>query len=119
MLHVSKPEDVPEQLFPKISVERYTVGDKLVEDDNLCLAKELKGKTEKFYIRYNLYGIEAGRMVNPWGLYSNEQTSVSRDGRPYQELKEVSKEAYSSYRLFLKTQNEIYYRQAERLAIYG
>jgi len=84
----------------------------LAEDSKFAYAKSIKFPCKtKYYIKY-----ASGTLLNPLGLYSRDIYKKIGDESVYR-WKEVNQKAFKFYIGFLKTQNEAYYRNAERSMI--
>jgi hypothetical protein len=122
MLHSLKQQDLskkPQSTF-------YGAYGEVLQNEVGSLAKSVKGsKSTKYYCKFNTTGVEAGHLVNPWSIFSDDNILIAiskdvvnkRTGKPYFEYQEVGQELFSLYVRFLETHSDVHYRQAERLAI--
>jgi hypothetical protein len=86
-----------------------------------CFAKEITGGTgvTRFYIRVGTVGLEKNKFIDPNGLFYNagdEQKFESTRGERRYEFRQVNKEAFELYINFLKTGNQVWLRNAQRLS---
>lgn len=82
------------------------------DQNQFAYAKSIKFENRnKYYIKY-----ASGSLINPLGLYSRDIYRKVGDQSKYQ-WKEVNAKTFKFYIGFLKTQNEAYYRNAERSMI--
>ena len=117
MLHSLKQQNVIE-----IKTRYYGIAGELKEDNANALAKEVTGKSTRYYCKFNTSGVEAGHLFNPWSMYSDPavkqiNTINKLTGKFAQEYKEISKEVFDMYLRYLDSQSDVYYRQAERMAL--
>lgn len=88
------------------------------EDDGKVVAKRVEsGGGVRCYVLSSTTGTDAGRLMNPYGLYFDEN-DISRfhaqKGRARYEFRRVSEDAFEDYLRFLRTRIESHLRSAER-----
>lgn len=92
-------------------------GNELLDDMGFSCAKKVVSAREHYYVKQATGGIEQGRLFNPISPFYNEGSetmSVKSKGRSMYEYKKVKKEIFDLYIRFLKTQNSVHLKQAER-----
>ena len=77
----------------------------------VCAKKvELNDKV-KFYIKTD----NRGRFANPVDMYAERLTAKEKEGRSIWQFREVTPKVFNNYMQFLKTRNQAWLFQAERV----
>lgn len=84
-------------------------------DDCFARVVEEPGRAARFFVMFCSYGNDSGGMRNPMSpFYVSGNDYLGRLGQHRYTFREVKHEAFTSYLMFLKTQNQVHLRQAER-----
>jgi hypothetical protein len=96
----------------------FDINGQFSDDPNRVVAKRVQSSERvRCYVLTGTTGTDAGRLLNPYGLYFDEN-DISRfhaqKGRARYEFRRVSEPAFEDYMRFLRTRIESHLRSAER-----
>lgn len=84
-----------------------------VDEDSkdACIMEKMCGTNKQHFIKVG----ERGNILNPWTLNTGRESVNKNFGMKYWKWRKVTQATYSLYKKFLKTRNNQFLRDAERM----
>lgn len=104
------PTEVPTEIWEAIVLAKNLT--EVNEDsDEACIMEKFFENSHHYFIKVG----ERGNILNPWMINSGRESVNKSFGMKYWKWRKVIKETHSLYKKFLKTRNQLFLRDAERM----